>query len=104
MHRENNFRLNPAEPSVFQTDHSTNFSCQIAILLSIHKSSPHIAFYRLQSLHHTPSHEAASTMAEAAPGVPTFKLVLVGDGGTGKVRNLCVLHPFDGVDMGAHGP
>lgn len=24
-------------------------------------------------------------MAEAAPNVPTFKLVLVGDGGTGKV-------------------
>jgi hypothetical protein len=25
-------------------------------------------------------------MAEAASGTPTFKLVLVGDGGTGKVR------------------
>jgi GTPase SAR1 family protein len=25
-------------------------------------------------------------MAEAAPSIPTFKLVLVGDGGTGKVR------------------
>ncbi len=25
-------------------------------------------------------------MAEAAQGVPTFKLVLVGDGGTGKVQ------------------
>lgn len=27
-------------------------------------------------------------MAEAASNVPTFKLVLVGDGGTGKVRRL----------------
>ena len=27
-------------------------------------------------------------MAEAAQGPPTFKLVLVGDGGTGKVRLL----------------
>jgi hypothetical protein len=26
-------------------------------------------------------------MAEAAAAVPSFKLVLVGDGGTGKVRN-----------------
>jgi len=26
-------------------------------------------------------------MAEAAAAVPTFKLVLVGDGGTGKVRS-----------------
>jgi hypothetical protein len=26
-------------------------------------------------------------MAEAAPQVPSFKLVLVGDGGTGKVRH-----------------
>jgi hypothetical protein len=27
-------------------------------------------------------------MAEAASAVPTFKLVLVGDGGTGKVRSI----------------
>lgn len=27
-------------------------------------------------------------MAEAAQAVPTFKLVLVGDGGTGKVRSI----------------
>jgi len=32
-------------------------------------------------------------MAEASGNVPTFKLVLVGDGGTGKVRfHLCTLH------------
>jgi hypothetical protein len=31
-------------------------------------------------------------MAEAAPSIPTFKLVLVGDGGTGKVRSTDLLH------------
>lgn len=31
-------------------------------------------------------------MAEAAPSIPTFKLVLVGDGGTGKVRSPDLLH------------
>lgn len=31
-------------------------------------------------------------MAEAAPSIPTFKLVLVGDGGTGKVRYPDLLH------------
>ena len=30
----------------------------------------------------------STTMAEAAQAVPTFKLVLVGDGGTGKVRSI----------------
>jgi hypothetical protein len=30
-------------------------------------------------------------MAEAASAVPTFKLVLVGDGGTGKVRSIDLL-------------
>jgi len=30
-------------------------------------------------------------MAEATPQVPTFKLVLVGDGGTGKVRVIDIL-------------
>lgn len=32
-------------------------------------------------------------MAEAASAVPTFKLVLVGDGGTGKVRLIGRLDP-----------
>jgi len=30
-------------------------------------------------------------MADAASNVPTFKLVLVGDGGTGKVRRQILL-------------
>jgi len=30
-------------------------------------------------------------MAEGAPSIPTFKLVLVGDGGTGKVGSLTLL-------------
>jgi hypothetical protein len=34
---------------------------------------------------HTPPQQTA-IMAEASGNVPTFKLVLVGDGGTGKVR------------------
>jgi len=33
-------------------------------------------------------------MAEAAQTVPTFKLVLVGDGGTGKV---CIIDPLDAM-------
>ena len=43
---------------------------------------------------------AASTMAEAAQAPPTFKLVLVGDGGTGKVSSRpsqllhYYLHPY----------
>jgi GTPase SAR1 family protein len=30
-------------------------------------------------------------MAEAASGIPTFKLVLVGDGGTGKVSYIMAM-------------
>jgi hypothetical protein len=33
----------------------------------------------------------STTMAEAAQAVPTFKLVLVGDGGTGKVRSISLV-------------
>ena len=41
-------------------------------------------------------------MAEAASAVPTFKLVLVGDGGTGKVRSPDLLHMLPLVSGCAH--
>lgn len=57
------------------------------------QDSPSAGLAQSQTLEFAPPQQTA-TMAEAASNVPTFKLVLVGDGGTGKVGTTFICFVF----------
>lgn len=75
-------------------------SSQLALANQLIAASctPLVSVYLIQQNLHT------YIMAEGAPSVPTFKLVLVGDGGTGKVRSCPLLDVLRSVHFLTKGP